>query len=81
MTPGRRRIEFNNYPAVLQQAVSGNGVALAWAGLTDELIDGGVLRVVGPAVTSDQSYWVTWHADRRTTAIDTTVEWLTALLE
>ncbi len=81
LTPGRRRIEFNNYPAVLQQAVSGNGVALAWAGLTNELIEGGVLRVVGPEVASDQSYWATWHADRRTTAIDTTVEWLCALLD
>lgn len=81
LTPGRRRVEFNNYPAVLQQAVSGNGVALAWAGLTDELIESGVLRIVGPEVTSDKSYWVTWHAERRTTAIDATVEWLHALLD
>lgn len=80
LTPGRRRIEFNNYPAVLQQAVAGKGVTLAWAGLTDDLIESGVLRVVGPVVKSPRSYHLTWPNGRRSTAVDALVAWLDQLL-
>ena len=75
LTPGRR-VEFTNYPAVLQQAVAGKGVALAWVGLTNELIDSDVLRVVGPEVTSSNRYMVTWAAGHRTAAFDAVVSWL-----
>jgi DNA-binding transcriptional LysR family regulator len=80
LTPGRRRVEFNNYPTVLQQAVAGKGVALSWAGLTDDLVSSGVLRVVGPEVSSGRSYCVTWPTGRRTTAVDTLVDWLEGIL-
>lgn len=79
LTP-RRRVEFNNYPAVLQQAVASKGVALAWAGLTDDLVDSGVLQVVGPEVASPRSYFATWPSSRRTAAVDAVVNWLTELL-
>lgn len=80
LTPGRRRVEFNNYPTVLQQAVAGKGVALSWAGLTDDLVDSGVLQVVGPEVSSGRSYCVTWPAGRRTAAVDALVDWLEGVL-
>jgi DNA-binding transcriptional LysR family regulator len=76
----RRRVEFNNYPTILQQAVAGKGVALSWARLTDDLIDSDVLRVVGPAVTSASSYCATWPTHRRTPAVDAVVDWLTDIL-
>lgn len=76
LTPRRRRVMFNNYPAVLQQALSGKGVALAWAGLADQLIADQVLTIVGPSVSSDQAYHVTWKAGRRTTAVDAAIVWL-----
>ena len=47
-----RRVLFQNYPMVIQQALTGRGVALGWRGLIDELVDGGALTVVGPEVTS-----------------------------
>lgn len=78
LTPGRRRVMFNNYPAILQHAVSGRGVALAWDGLTDTLLDDGVLVVVGPTVTSDRAYHVTWPSGRQTTAVDSLRSWLGA---
>ncbi len=76
LTPGRRRVVFNNYPSVLQQVVSGQGVALAWSGLTDQLIADDVLTIVGPSVASDRAYHVTWKHGRRTAAVDSVSTWL-----
>ena len=80
LTPGRRRLEFNNYPAVLQHAVTGKGVALAWAGLTDELVASGVLQPVGPEVVSDRSYCATWPDGSRTEAVELIIDWLCDLV-
>lgn len=78
LTPGRRRVVFNNYPTVLQQAVAGRGVALGWRGLVEGLVDDGVLTVVGPAVSSARSYCVTWPAGNSAGAVEAVVEWLDA---
>lgn len=80
LTPGRRRIEFNNYPAVLQQAVTGKGIALAWAGVTDELVVSGVLQPVGPEVVSIRSYCATWPDGSGNDAVDVIVGWLSGLI-
>ncbi len=79
LTPGRRRVVFNNYPAVLQQVIAAKGVALAWDRLTDTLVDGGVVEIVGPAVESSRFYYLTWPADRGNAAVDALVDWLTRL--
>lgn len=63
LTPSRRRVIFNNYPTVVQQAVAGRGIALGWVGLVEHYIDDGLLVVVGPMVQSDRAYYVTWPAD------------------
>lgn len=76
LTPGRRRVESNNYPTILQHVLAGKGVALAWQGLTDELVAGGALTVVGPTVASDHAYHLTWRAGRRTAAVDAVASWL-----
>lgn len=76
LTPGRRRVVFNNYPTVLQQVLSGKGVALAWSGLTNQLIADGLLAVVGPEVESDRAYHVTWKSGRRTAAVESVNTWL-----
>lgn len=80
LTPGRRRIEFNNYPSVLQHALAGKGVALAWDRLTDDLISTGVLLSVGPTVMSSRSYHLTWPTGRRSVAVDALIAWLDELL-
>lgn len=79
LTPGRRRVVFNNYPAVLQQVIAAKGVALAWDRLTDTLVEGGVLEAVGPTVKSSRSYYLTWPTGRGDAAVDALVDWLIGL--
>jgi len=76
LPPGRGRVVFNNYPTVLQQAVAGRGVALGWYGLVDELLNSGVLTIVGPPAASDSSYWVTWPARRNSASLTALLGWL-----
>ncbi len=76
LTPGRRRVVFNNYPAILQHVIAGKGVALAWAGLTDGLVADEVLTVVGPAVSSQRAYYLTWKSGRRTAGVESVINWL-----
>ena len=79
---GRRRLHrqpgrvlFQNYPMVVQQALTGRGVALGWRGLIDELVDGGALTVVGPEAPQ-RAYYVVWPKDRRSVETDALVAWL-----
>jgi LysR family transcriptional regulator, glycine cleavage system transcriptional activator len=72
--PGR--ILFNNYPMVLQQALAGRGVALGWRYLVDDLINDGVLTQVGPEVTSNQGYFLTWPRGAQSATIRALMEWL-----
>jgi LysR family transcriptional regulator, glycine cleavage system transcriptional activator len=57
---GLRRVVLNNYPTVLQQAVAGRGIALGWRGIVDALVSDGLLVEVGPDLTSDRHYCVSW---------------------
>jgi len=77
LTPSRGRVEFNSYPSVLQQVMLGRGVALGWAGILDELLDGKALVVVGPTISTDRQYTVTWPSRRPSSAVAATVGWLT----
>ncbi len=70
------RVVFNNYPAVLQQAVAGRGVALGWRGIVDDLLAGEVLTQVGPEVRSASSYWITWPSRRGSASLSALLEWL-----
>lgn len=62
----RRRVVFNNYPMVLRQAIAGNGVALGWRVLVDDLMASGMLTVVGPEVRTGNGYHLTWTPGRAT---------------
>ncbi|WMC11645.1 transcriptional regulator GcvA [Oceanimonas pelagia] len=39
----RNRININNYPMLIQAAVNGQGIALAWGSLVDEYLENGAL--------------------------------------
>lgn len=86
LTPGIRRVVLNSYPAVIQQAVAGRGVALGWRGVVDQLLLDGLLDVVGPEVTTPRAYRVTWSADTPDRPADgdatrnAAVEWLITAL-
>lgn len=77
-SPGR--VLFNNFPMVLQQALAGRGVALGWIPLIDDLIAGGALSIVGPPVTSNRGYYVTWPKGTLPPAVASLIEWLDAEL-
>jgi DNA-binding transcriptional LysR family regulator len=64
-TPPRRPdVLYTNYPLVLQAALAGRGIALAWRPLTDGLIAQGSLVPVGPMVEDPNTgYYLAWSAD------------------
>ncbi len=80
LSPGRQRVVFNNYPAVLQQALAGRGVALGWSKLVDPLVADGLLCVVGPTATSTRDYQLTWQAHRTSPALTALRDWLADLV-
>lgn len=80
VSPGRRRVVFNNYPTVLQQALAGRGVALGWSRLVDELVADELLCVVGPTLRSNRDYQLTWPARRSGPALTALREWLEVLV-
>lgn len=59
--PRRPEVLYSNYPLVLQEALAGRGVALAWRPLTDLAVRQGTLIPVGPAVeNAGTGYYLTW---------------------
>ncbi len=80
LTPGRRRVEFNNYPTVLQQALAGRGVALGWSKLVEDLVADNLLCIVGPVATSDRDYQLTWPTRRAGAALSALRDWLDELV-
>ena len=76
LTP-RRRVVYNAYPAVVQQALAGRGVALGWRGVIDQYLDDGLLVPVGPAVSTERAYCLAWPTGRRTPGVDAVITWLT----
>jgi DNA-binding transcriptional LysR family regulator len=73
----RRRVVYNAYPAVVQQALAGRGVALGWRGVIDQYLADGLLVPVGPSVSTDRSYCLAWPEGRRTPAVDAVIRWMT----
>ena len=73
---GRRRVLHNAYPAVVQQALAGRGVALGWRGVVDQYLSDQLLVIVGPEVATERSYCLAWPEGRRTPAIDVVIEWM-----
>jgi len=76
ITPERGRVVFNNYPHGAAEALAGRGVALGWRGLVEELVDDGLLCVVGPSATSDRDYQLTWPERRVGPALGSLRGWL-----
>lgn len=63
--PRRSELEFNNYQIVLQAALLGQGVALGWPPLIDEMVAGGSLvRLSGTSITSPRGYHLIRPAGR-----------------
>ncbi|MGL3606652.1 LysR family transcriptional regulator [Rhizobium sp. G187] len=52
-------LRFNTYSMVIQAALGGQGVALGWLGVVDQLLEAGLLVVAGAEVeVPDRGYWL-----------------------
>jgi DNA-binding transcriptional LysR family regulator len=57
-------VEFDNYALLINATLAGQGLALCWSGLLDQLLDSGALiRVSEQSVTSSRGYFVTCRRD------------------
>ncbi len=70
-------VSYNNYPLVLNDALAGRGVALAWRGLIDDLLDRGDLVPVGPEVhRPEMAYQLIVGSATRRDVVDRLADWL-----
>ena len=78
---GSARVVYNNYALVLQEAIAGNGIALGWRYMVDDLLDQGVLVAVGPEVEDPAVGWyLIWGDTGHGAAIERLWAWLSELI-
>lgn len=73
-----RRINMNNYPLVIQAALNGQGIALAWKILVDDYLDSGLLvpPVDQALVTTSQFYMLEPMTASSKQGVDLFRQWL-----
>lgn len=58
-------LSFNNYPLLVQAALAGQGVLLAWGNVIDDLIDdGNLVQIISGYTPANQSYYVVTNRRR-----------------
>lgn len=79
---GPAALSFDNYTLLIQAAIAGQGVAIGWSHLVDELLDQGVLCKVieGQAQSRFGYYAVLSERKRRARLLQPFVDWLQAEL-
>jgi putative choline sulfate-utilization transcription factor len=77
-TPSLGMLRFDNYTLLIQAAIAGQGVAIGWRHLVDELLDQGLLcRVCAGEARSDFGYYVVLpERKRRQRLTQYFVDWL-----
>ncbi|MDH1264858.1 LysR substrate-binding domain-containing protein [Pseudomonas sp. GD03944] len=77
-TPGSGSLRFDNYTLLIQAAIAGQGVAIGWRHLVDELLGQGLLsRVDGRSISSSFGYYVVLpERKRRVRLVQHFVEWV-----
>ncbi len=75
-TPGQLR--FDNYTLLIQAAIGGQGIAIGWKHLVDDLLDQGLLcRPIAGAAISGQGYYVVLpQRKRRVQIVQQFMDWL-----
>ncbi|WP_217497431.1 transcriptional regulator GcvA [Trinickia violacea] len=64
LTEQRQDLYINNYPAVLQAAISGQGIAMGWRYLADDMLSTGVLvRPIETSVRTGQGFYLLHPSD------------------
>lgn len=79
-SPSRTRMLYNNHALVMTDAMIGRGVALAWRGLVESMLETGSLIPVGPEVhRPDMVYQVMPGPSASAEAVDRVADWLVEL--
>lgn len=67
--PSQQGLQVNNYPMLIQAARDGQGIALGWRHLVDELLATGVLvRPIDTSLRTSRAFYLVTAADRAPTA-------------
>ncbi|WP_028239092.1 choline sulfate utilization transcriptional regulator [Stutzerimonas azotifigens] len=76
--PASGSLRFDNYTLLIQAAIAGQGVAIGWRYLVDDLIEQGLLaRLLEAGATSDFGYYVVQpERKRRARLVQCFVQWL-----
>lgn len=80
-SPSQSAMSYNNYALVVDEALAGRGVALAWRGLVDGALDAGLLVEVGRSVCRDDAgYALIPGPSADPVMVGRVAEWLQGLL-
>jgi putative choline sulfate-utilization transcription factor len=76
--PAPGQLRFDNYTLLVQAAIGGQGIAIGWKHLVDDLLDQGLLcRPIAGAAISGQGYYVVLpQRKRRVQIVQQFVDWL-----
>lgn len=76
--PAPGQLRFDNYTLLIQAAIGGQGVAIGWRHLIDDLLDQGLLcrPVAGSAISAYGYYVVLPQRKRRVQIVQQFVDWL-----
>ncbi|WP_343565109.1 LysR family transcriptional regulator [Kiloniella sp. b19] len=70
-------VHLNTYSMVMQAALSGQGIALGWSGLVDDLLEAGVLVALGETLSRPSyGYWLDYIANNDNPAEEALRHWL-----
>ena len=74
---GDQKISLNSYPLVIQAALNGQGVALAWETLVDDYLESGLLVTPTDYALATQSrFYLLEHPGKQSDAVKAMADWL-----
>ncbi|MBI6766159.1 LysR family transcriptional regulator [Pseudomonas syringae] len=76
--PAPGQLRFDNYTLLIQAAIGGQGIAIGWRHLVDDLLDQGLLcrPIAGAAISGEGYYVVLPQRKRRVQIVQQFVDWL-----
>ncbi|MCH5514708.1 choline sulfate utilization transcriptional regulator [Pseudomonas syringae] len=76
--PAPGQLRFDNYTLLIQAAIGGQGIAIGWKHLVDDLLDQGLLcrPIAGTAISGQGYYVVLPQRKRRVQIVQQFVDWL-----